>query len=369
MTPVLNTKQVFVGSSTEGKPFAEAVIDSLEQAGFLPLAWFDFFKSDRPPLQELEQLTLRADAAVLVASADDRAIIRGKDWHQARDNVLFEYGLFAGAIGRPKCGLILPEREDFRIPSDFLGVACFETYTPSRIAAAAGATVKALVSTVQKPQPPQTTQIRGRRLLLLASWIRDEALRLINEWDGERAGHLVESRVIAVSGFLQEDIDQLELRREYQDVEKALVDIIQNFPDAHDRHLDRREMEYAMRSMARGSVPASSEVMGGILYELSRHYDLRKNDCECHRFNKVCDFFLARDRRWPGYWPYSQRYDDHCSLWAYALGAAEATTVFEEMSRESIRRLKRWSEHYAPPLNSAMANLERKLHEKIFGQL
>jgi CRP/FNR family transcriptional regulator, cyclic AMP receptor protein len=101
MTTVLNTKQVFVGSSTEGKPLADAVIGALREAGLSPLPWYDFFKSSRPPLQELELLTLNADAAVLVASADDQAIIRGKKWHQARDNVLFEYGLFAGTIGRP----------------------------------------------------------------------------------------------------------------------------------------------------------------------------------------------------------------------------------------------------------------------------
>jgi predicted nucleotide-binding protein len=42
-----------------------------------------------------------------------------------RDTVLIEYGLFSGAIGRSKCGFLLPYEPEFRIPSDFLGEAYF----------------------------------------------------------------------------------------------------------------------------------------------------------------------------------------------------------------------------------------------------
>ena len=51
----IGKRQVFVGSSTEGKHLAEIVIAQLDSVGLQPLPWFDVFKSQRPPIQELEQ--------------------------------------------------------------------------------------------------------------------------------------------------------------------------------------------------------------------------------------------------------------------------------------------------------------------------
>jgi predicted nucleotide-binding protein len=113
----IGKRQVFVGSSTEGKKIAELVISTLARAGLHPLPWFDFFKHERPPIQELERIALRAHAAVLVETSDDRALIRNQQWTQARDNVLYEYGLFSGTLGRSKCGLLVPDQSDFRIPT------------------------------------------------------------------------------------------------------------------------------------------------------------------------------------------------------------------------------------------------------------
>jgi predicted nucleotide-binding protein len=92
MDGLLGKKRVFVGLSTEGKHFAEKVILELQNRGFSALPWYDFFKNERPPLQELERLTLQVEGAVLVATSDDQVIIRERQWRQARDNVLFEYG-------------------------------------------------------------------------------------------------------------------------------------------------------------------------------------------------------------------------------------------------------------------------------------
>lgn len=211
MDELLTNKRVFVGSSTEGKRIAETVIAAVRNSGLSPLAWFDFFKSDRPPMQELEHLTLQADAAVLVATPDDRAIIRTRNWHQARDNVLFEYGLFAGALGRSKCGLLVPDRTDFRIPSDFLGVACFQLYTADRTQVAAATVAAAFAAAMSTPRT-ESIHSRSRRLLQLVGWIRDEALWLVQDWDSENGKHVISDRIIAVSAFIRDDVDSLAVR-------------------------------------------------------------------------------------------------------------------------------------------------------------
>lgn len=370
MAASFNTKQVFVGSSTEGKPYADIVIESLKEKGFSPLAWFDFFKTSRPPLQELEQLTLRADAAILIATADDQAIIRNQNWHQMRDNVLFEYGLFAGTIGRAKCGLIIPDTEDFRIPSDFLGVACFKTFDGKDINSAAKATVQSLIVTMQTPQRPQTTELRGRRLLQLIGWIRDESLHLIQDWDNERGRDIVAARVVAVSGFIQEDVDQLTLRKEYEDLERLLLDSIKRFPHFEDGPEYREYIRRRMEDMVSGYVPPNREMLKGFLYMFEHERIPYRCDCQCD----CCRYW--RDRRNFPYGYYDYRYDNYrdasrhcCGPFAYALGAAEAASVFRDMGASPISQLKVWSKEFVSPLYDAIARFERKLHEQIFGIL
>jgi predicted nucleotide-binding protein len=129
--------RVFIGSSKEGKEKARLLAGALIKRRIEPLPWFDFFKGRRPPLQELEKISLQIDCAIMIATSDDQAIIRKKKWSQMRDNVLFEYGLFSGRLGRNRCALMLPVEDNFRIPSDFLGLVCLELFYPIRFNRAA----------------------------------------------------------------------------------------------------------------------------------------------------------------------------------------------------------------------------------------
>ena len=123
---ILNKKpRAFIGSSKEDEKRASDLASMLSERQFDPMPWFDFFKESRPPLQELEKLSSEIDCAVLIGGAHDQVIIREQNWRQMRDNVLFEYALFSNQLGRSKCTLMLPDREDFHIPSDLLGLTCF----------------------------------------------------------------------------------------------------------------------------------------------------------------------------------------------------------------------------------------------------
>lgn len=51
----------------------------------------------------LIELSKTVDAAVFIFSGDDRIWYRGDAAHRPRDNVLIEYGLFAGQLGPTKC--------------------------------------------------------------------------------------------------------------------------------------------------------------------------------------------------------------------------------------------------------------------------
>jgi predicted nucleotide-binding protein len=68
---------------------------------------------------------------VFVFSPDDITVMRGKESSTIMDNVIFEFGLFVGRLGRDRVYLIVPEGNDFHLPTDLLGVTPGK-YNPMR---------------------------------------------------------------------------------------------------------------------------------------------------------------------------------------------------------------------------------------------
>lgn len=56
----------------------------------------------------------------MVFSADDELIVRDTHFESARDNVLFEYGLFLGRVGLDRAFVIA--QQEAKIPTDLLGI-------------------------------------------------------------------------------------------------------------------------------------------------------------------------------------------------------------------------------------------------------
>jgi predicted nucleotide-binding protein len=55
-------------------------------------------------------------------TADDMTVSRGLRKKTPRDNVVFELGLFMGAIGRDRTFIVSPRKNDLKLPTDLLGV-------------------------------------------------------------------------------------------------------------------------------------------------------------------------------------------------------------------------------------------------------
>ena len=114
--------QVFIGSSTEGLPLAQAVSDQMAVES-VPILWTqDLFLPGQFPLDVLEQQLAECDFAVLVASPDDQLIKRGSKTPAMRDNLLLEFGLFTGALGRSRAFFLCPDQPQVELPSDLLGM-------------------------------------------------------------------------------------------------------------------------------------------------------------------------------------------------------------------------------------------------------
>ena len=124
--------RVFIGSSSEGSAIANAVYLQLKRKTEPTLWSRDVFLPSNYPLETLEEQITSHSFAVLVASPDDVLIKRGKLYAAMRDNLLLEFGLFVGALGRRHAFFICPSIPKIELPSDLLGVIT-ATYNASRI--------------------------------------------------------------------------------------------------------------------------------------------------------------------------------------------------------------------------------------------
>ena len=94
-------RKVFIGSSTESLDRAYAIRDRLcKIEGIECVLWKEVFEPGSLTFEALEDMLLRCCAAVFVATPDDTSVIRGRTIRCPRANVLLEFGLLAGRMGR-----------------------------------------------------------------------------------------------------------------------------------------------------------------------------------------------------------------------------------------------------------------------------
>jgi len=115
--------RVFIISSVEALAIARAIQNAFEHDPFHVTVWTDgVFTASWYPIESLEQQLDSSDFAIAIASPDDVVASRGKSADVARDNVIFELGLFIGRLGRKRSFLLEPRGEEVKLPSDFTGL-------------------------------------------------------------------------------------------------------------------------------------------------------------------------------------------------------------------------------------------------------
>ena len=115
--------RIFIGSSSEGLDIANKLQDLL--AGELSVVVWNqgtVFGLGTSTLEALEAAVLEFHHAVFVFTADDQLNMRGEVKSVARDNVLFELGMFIGKLGRKKAFVVHPGNKGVSLPSDLAGI-------------------------------------------------------------------------------------------------------------------------------------------------------------------------------------------------------------------------------------------------------
>jgi hypothetical protein len=155
---------IFLGSSSESKPTAEVIRNELSPYFEVDL-WSDgIFDLGETTLDELIKFVQCYDFAILVLAEDDVTLSREDLQSAPRDNVIFELGLFMGALGRRRTfPVIRPvQTGSLKLPSDLLGNTQIylakdlpDVPSPSDIAPA----IKKLVTVISERSKESTLQL------------------------------------------------------------------------------------------------------------------------------------------------------------------------------------------------------------------
>ncbi|TMQ04683.1 MAG: hypothetical protein E6J91_42775 [Deltaproteobacteria bacterium] len=113
--------KIFVGSSSQMIPLVAEITKCLRARGHAVRPWKEIFETGDITIDRLLTLAREVDGAILVFSKDDKIEQDGDIRYQARGNVLIEYGLFGGLLGRKKT--IICSHGNNRMPSDLSGLS------------------------------------------------------------------------------------------------------------------------------------------------------------------------------------------------------------------------------------------------------
>ncbi|NHO87464.1 nucleotide-binding protein [Pseudoteredinibacter isoporae] len=114
--------RLFIASSVESQRVAEAVNVNLDHEFEVTLWKNGTFKLSSTSIDDLVEKSSFVDFALFIFAPDDIATIRNREEYVVRDNVIFEMGLFVGAIGKSRSFILKPRDVKMHLPTDLLGV-------------------------------------------------------------------------------------------------------------------------------------------------------------------------------------------------------------------------------------------------------
>jgi len=155
----MDRPRIFLGSSGKQAELLEAITRGLEDVADVE-PWTTTFNPGRSTLDRLVELSREVDFAAFVFAQDDWTTTDASEPSQAspRDNVVFEAGLFGGALGIRRTFIL--HANGSKLPSDLLGLTSVR-YDP----AAGSAEVREINEKLSR-----AIETEGRRGLVEGLW-------------------------------------------------------------------------------------------------------------------------------------------------------------------------------------------------------
>lgn len=158
--------RIFIGCSSESLEIAHAIQNNLEYSSETTVWSQGVLKLSQSALESLDNALGRFDFAIFVFAPDDITQMRDKTDRVVRDNVLFEFGLFCGRLGKNRCFIVAPRDPKLHLPSDLIGItqATYDSARSDRIGAL-GSASSSVRAAVQALGPIQSSKLTGKEAI------------------------------------------------------------------------------------------------------------------------------------------------------------------------------------------------------------
>ena len=150
--------KLFIGSTAEKLNYAEALQENLIHSFDVTVWTQGVFSPGISNLENLVNSIYNFDCAIFFFTCDDKVTTRGKSKGSIRDNLLFEYGLFMGALGRERVWFAYDLNDDLdNLPTDIAGICPIQyrsnsSNTLSAVGPIAAAIKRSAISFSEKPK-------------------------------------------------------------------------------------------------------------------------------------------------------------------------------------------------------------------------
>ncbi len=277
--------RLFVGSSVESLNVAYAIQENLEHSAEVTVWTQGVFELSRMTIQALMQAVDTFDFAVFVFAPDDVVIMRENTHRAARDNVVFELGLFTGGLGEDRAFIITPRDAELYLPTDLAGIttAAFEPNRRDKnLVAALGPACTRIKRAMEESGIRQPTSSAEGLATSVATGLSEELQRdvaqMLSDQEGRIEGVFVrfEQRVASMMTTQRETAKAPLSRLDYL-IRNELTPIARGFIKqiVRGRHLTREQYEVLIRT---SYAPAIEELRrNGLLVPLRGHNGAGEN--------------------------------------------------------------------------------------------
>ncbi len=121
--PCNERPKVFIICAVEALRVAQAIQFHFQHDEADFKIWSDqVFKASQYPIEALQDVLDESDFSIAIASPEDLLTVRKEPVAQPRDNVLVEFGMSLGRLGRKRSMILVPRKSQVRLPTDFKGL-------------------------------------------------------------------------------------------------------------------------------------------------------------------------------------------------------------------------------------------------------
>jgi predicted nucleotide-binding protein len=236
--------RVFVGSSSEGLETARVIKKQISRISDCEIWDEGVFGLNESYFETLVKIPNVYDFAVLIATKDDKTKSRKKLFDTARDNVIFEFGIFLGKLGKRRVYILM--EDGVKLPSDLMGITVL-TFSKTKKSTVSDSLEKSIkrLSTVIKEETARFIYTALPSTALAQGYFNNFIHPVCKNLNNEKAVWLKELPVTLPGNINKDEFKHDKKIKEWVKFEMVIVvpdDLHKDYQDRIKRFIDNKHL-------------------------------------------------------------------------------------------------------------------------------